>query len=984
MKESSSDEERATDPPPSPTTSFQSHSVDDTTHPPSKQEKDAQQEKTKKEKLDFISFAPNAQNLFALVNVPSTSSTLEGTWDALSSLTGSLSSTWLSFRSGSSTSGSSTTTSHTSHTGNDITIHDFMSYLAKMHKSLTDFRLLQERIKRDEAKSVDRVKDIDSLRREFLSTLRRLRDKIPRMYFRESFALEEFRSEVVEKLFESSKPDIELLSAHLDEVESNLSSQISLRSEEFLKIFSLYQEIEKDVLTACSSVGELRSDLSSIDEFMVRDHALVIRLKRRMHRMSQVRGFLKTMQSAMETMNMIERAVEEKDFVVCLELWEAVSRTMDTDLRDIRSLNGLRERRTQLRERIGKDLIRNLLTSLWKIHSRKKGKEDLIEAEASDIVSSSDGKTQHTDDGDDDDASHLNVEVEQWMHVLNRMGVVEQLHTMFRAFLHSKFEEDVSSVIPSCISYLNGTTIPRLKGEEFSFIFSSVCDAWIQFLSHFRGTLDCIKEKVPSYLPLCDAGRVRELQKIHVTRGIGLLEKLLNEYSFRMSVNEFAEIYTTGESAVHGAYELHEEVSVVAHRTLSPVWTRRSQEFVKYFHQKHVDDLVMLVEGESWQKVSFVPVEFQAICDYLEHESDGGVGVEGEDHGMMVEEKGKEEESEEIDERNEEKRKETEIKLESGSYSSSRMMQRIEIARARAKEIDGAGAATITCGGSSFHVSNSLLMLLKMLSEYVDGLERLKWLGASLAVRVAELVKTFVSRSYQMIIGMGAVHTKTLKSIAVRHIAVSAQNLLFLQCLVPMMSRFMGTRVRLDQHVLFETRLQQALEHIHNYRVEHFGHIVAVMENRLNGLLEGFVNSLEQEEVFSASTVLGMAKSKGAAQKITYHLPEAQRKMGKKGLQPSPYVATIVAETDRLWSILEQFFSPLHVREIVTLCIEMFAEAFKKKLWTAFSSGSKLLKLQIRLDIRQFAAESRRWGSFGTELASLDPFVGSKPSVKTS
>jgi hypothetical protein len=85
-----------------------------------------------------------------------------------------------------------------------------MTYLAKMHKSLADFQMFQERIKREEAKGVDRG-DIDSLRREFLSTLRRLRDKIPRMYFRESFALEEFRSDVVGKLFESSKPEIEMV-----------------------------------------------------------------------------------------------------------------------------------------------------------------------------------------------------------------------------------------------------------------------------------------------------------------------------------------------------------------------------------------------------------------------------------------------------------------------------------------------------------------------------------------------------------------------------------------------------------------------------------------------------------------------------------------------------------------------------------------------------------------------------------------------------
>ncbi|XP_017229491.1 vacuolar protein sorting-associated protein 54, chloroplastic isoform X4 [Daucus carota subsp. sativus] len=106
---------------------------------------------------------------------------------------------------------------------------------------------------------------------------------------------------------------------------------------------------------------------------------------------------------------------------------------------------------------------------------------------------------------------------------------------------------------------------------------------------------------------------------------------------------------------------------------------------------------------------------------------------------------------------------------------------------------------TLTFKGVGYHMVNCGLVLLKMLSEYIDMNDSLPALSSEIVQRVVELLKFFNTRACQLVLGAGAMQVSGLKSITSKHLALASQVISFTYAIIP--GRFCSPKCpRYDSH----------------------------------------------------------------------------------------------------------------------------------------------------------------------------------------
>uniref|UniRef100_A0A0N5AQS1 Vacuolar protein sorting-associated protein 54 n=1 Tax=Syphacia muris TaxID=451379 RepID=A0A0N5AQS1_9BILA len=93
--------------------------------------------------------------------------------------------------------------------------------------------------------------------------------------------------------------------------------------------------------------------------------------------------------------------------------------------------------------------------------------------------------------------------------------------------------------------------------------------------------------------------------------------------------------------------------------------------------------------------------------------------------------------------------------------------------------------STLEVNGETFVVVGAALFLLQILAQYCDVVTALPDYASELLMYVVELLKGYNSRSCQLILGAGALQLIGLKSISVRHLALSSRCLQLILKFVP-------------------------------------------------------------------------------------------------------------------------------------------------------------------------------------------------------
>ncbi|KAL4571749.1 hypothetical protein LXL04_018514 [Taraxacum kok-saghyz] len=129
------------------------------------------------------------------------------------------------------------------------------------------------------------------------------------------------------------------------------------------------------------------------------------------------------------------------------------------------------------------------------------------------------------------------------------------------------------------------------------------------------------------------------------------------------------------------------------------------------------------------------------------------------------------------------------------------------------------------------------LILVKMLSEYIDMNAVLPALSSEVIHRVLEMLKFFNTRACQLVLGAGGMQVSGLKSITSKHLALASQVVSFVHAIIPEIRRILFLKVPETQKVLLLSKIERVSQ-IHTK-------LVQIMRERLLVHLRGLPQIIE-------------------------------------------------------------------------------------------------------------------------------------------
>jgi vacuolar protein sorting-associated protein 54 len=140
--------------------------------------------------------------------------------------------------------------------------------------------------------------------------------------------------------------------------------------------------------------------------------------------------------------------------------------------------------------------------------------------------------------------------------------------------------------------------------------------------------------------------------------------------------------------------------------------------------------------------------------------------------------------------------------------------------------------------GKSFHLTATTQVLFKILHRNLEFAEAVPSFLADTSQRVVELLRTFNSRTCQLILGAGAMQVSGLRSISVKHLAVACHSVRAVLALFPaLMSRFVEP-VSLPRRTLILKELERTSHDMTVHCTEINNKIIAIMCERLTPMHE--------------------------------------------------------------------------------------------------------------------------------------------------
>ncbi|XP_031273635.1 vacuolar protein sorting-associated protein 54, chloroplastic isoform X2 [Pistacia vera] len=297
---------------------------------------------------------------------------------------------------------------------------------------------------------------------------------------------------------------------------------------------------------------------------------------------------------------------------------------------------------------------------------------------------------------------------------------------------------------------------------------------------------DVLRENTEAVFAACDAahGRWAKLLGVRV---------LLHP---RLKLQEFLSIYNITQEFITATEKIGGRLGYSIRGTLQS----QAKAYVDFQHESRMTKIKAVLDQETWAEVD-VPDEFQAIVTSLfcfeELVSDSMDDVQGNittnysevatnnDSGPQNDQQIGRTDSSEISQPNNPHLK---------SKSSAEAIERnkadsrsppVQSNNSNLKERGKSASQTLTYGGVGYHMVNCGLILVKMLSEYIDMNNYLPALSSEVVHRVVEILKFFNTRTCQLVLGAGAMQVSGLKSITSKHLALASQVISFTYAIIP-------------------------------------------------------------------------------------------------------------------------------------------------------------------------------------------------------
>ena len=118
---------------------------------------------------------------------------------------------------------------------------------------------------------------------------------------------------------------------------------------------------------------------------------------------------------------------------------------------------------------------------------------------------------------------------------------------------------------------------------------------------------------------------------------------------------------------------------------------------------------------------------------------------------------------------------------------------------------------TVVVNGHSYVVVGAALFFLPQMFEYCSCVDNLPSAAPDLLTRLVELLKTFNSRTCQLVLGAGALSLVGLKTISSRNLALASRSLQLVSFFIPLLKAHFEDRLAPKQKMMIK-HFDQALK----------------------------------------------------------------------------------------------------------------------------------------------------------------------------
>ncbi|KAJ4899882.1 hypothetical protein Rs2_13833 [Raphanus sativus] len=155
------------------------------------------------------------------------------------------------------------------------------------------------------------------------------------------------------------------------------------------------------------------------------------------------------------------------------------------------------------------------------------------------------------------------------------------------------------------------------------------------------------------------------------------------------------------------------------------------------------------------------------------------------------------------------------------------------------------GKSNLFYQGVGYHMVNCGLILLNMLSEYIDMNNSLPALSSEIVLRVVEVLRFLNTRTCQLVLGAGAMQVSGLKSIKAKHLALASQVIDFTYTIIPESRRILFSEVPETRKPLLSVEIDKVAQDYRVHRDEIYTKLVQIMRERLLAHLHGLPKVVE-------------------------------------------------------------------------------------------------------------------------------------------
>ncbi|XP_055379265.1 vacuolar protein sorting-associated protein 54 [Condylostylus longicornis] len=546
----------------------------------------------------------------------------------------------------------------------------------------------------------------------------------------------------------------EKLSHYLDIVEVHIAKQVSQKSSAFFHAMTSQDTIMEQMNAATSNVKFLRKRLQYIDTTLVKDSLKILLLSRSRQNYFSVLDKLKLMQTVQQTQPMIQLLLGTQDYVAALDL---ISTTQEICAQALIGIHCFRHLPMQLKE-IEK-LIDKMLSTEFERYSTadlnrpylNSDDEGLIEEDK--LVCIIMGLLRENNysfiDGYKEEAiTAIKANIKQMVIEIIASSDAE-------VCLTGAGEEAQSLSIPDWIQLLDKATITLLKllkrvqkvytviketadasagkcGETLQFIDSEV------FLSEndYKIVIEKLEDLLRSVCNYCHERCANLVSSQSLEKSVATQEEI-------EKLSQIVEEFSQGCEKISGIQSVPLRAAVKAQAT----------RFSNNFHSERKSKLALLLDSERWKQVD-IPNEFQKIIDRISKNDFSGFQKSSKEIlSLHLSTEAKESQDSNLSSKN----------TSSSSPSSP----------------------VLLVDGKPYTLVSSIILLVHLITEYCKCAEQIPIVAGQMSRHVVDLLRTFNSRSCQLVLGAGALHVAGLKTITSGNLALVSRALQIILWLLP-------------------------------------------------------------------------------------------------------------------------------------------------------------------------------------------------------